>query len=154
MASAVEAEDYKLGDKMLAILEQNNESTINQSKMEPNSNPIFAALMAQLGFAEDSQLTNVSNRIAELIQAEAELKIVKSKYDDLQIKFTGKETEVANLTENSVKSKVSSNSIRTLKLLLVQKKSTPLLKKQLKTARLKPSPKQNGSRWLTPISKP
>lgn len=99
MASAVEAEDYKLGDKMLAILEQNNESTINQSKMEPNSNPIFAALMAQLGFAEDSQLTNVSNRIAELIQAEAELKIVKSKYDDLQIKFTGKETEVANLTE-------------------------------------------------------
>ena len=60
---------------------------------------MFTALMAQLGFTEDSQLTTVSNRIAELIKAEADLKAVKSQLDDLQIKFTGKETEVANLTE-------------------------------------------------------
>lgn len=100
MASIAPDNEDKLAGKLAAILEKNDKESLNQNTMENNEiNPLFAAVAAQLGFSEDSQLTSVSNRIAELIKAEGELKDVKAKLDALQIKFTGKETEVANLAE-------------------------------------------------------
>lgn len=100
MAAAVTIDVDKLSADTTAILEKNNEESLNPSKMEKEINPtIVAAIMAQLGVSEDSQLNTVSNRVAELIKAEAELKDVKAQYDALQIKYTGKETEVANLSE-------------------------------------------------------
>lgn len=100
MATSTDEDLNKLTEKISAILEQNDiESSKNHNTMENNENPMFLAVAAQLGFSEDSQLATVSNRIAELIKAEGELKEVKSTLEALQIKFTGKETEVANLNE-------------------------------------------------------
>lgn len=67
--------------------------------MEKNENPMFTAVAAQLGFSEDIAISSVSNRIAELLKAETDLKDVQSKFDALQISFKGKEAEVANLSE-------------------------------------------------------
>lgn len=96
MAAAASEEGDKLTEKVAAILEKNDKEPINQTTMET---PLFTAVAAQLGFSEDPQLTTVTNRISELIKAENDLKSTKAQLDALQIKYTGKETEVTNLSE-------------------------------------------------------
>lgn len=99
MSSFVEPDADKLAGKVVAILEQKDKEPTNHNKMEKTENPMFGAVAAQLGFPENPQLASVTNRITELINAETELKAVRSQLDALQIKFKGKETEVANLSE-------------------------------------------------------
>lgn len=100
MASAIGKDSDKLAIEATAILEKHNKESINHDKMEKTeSTPMYAAVLAQLGLAEGTQLTSVSGRLNELLKAEAELKDVKSQFDALKIKFAGKETEVTNLTE-------------------------------------------------------
>lgn len=107
--SSIAGDDMdKLAGKVSAILEQKEKEPTNHNKMEKNENPLFGAVAAQLGFSENPQLASVTNRITELVKAETELKDIRSKFEALQIKFTGKETEVTNLTEelNGVKAQV------------------------------------------------
>ena len=99
MAKAVESSEDKLTEKTVAILEKNETELNNRNTMEENTNPLFMAVAAQLGFSQDSTPASVSARIAELLKAEGNLKDVQSQLDALQIKYTGKETEVNNLTE-------------------------------------------------------
>lgn len=99
MAKAFEDSEDKLTEKTVAILEKNETEPNNRNTMEENKNALFVAVAAQLGFAQDSTPASVSARIAELLKAEGNLKDVQSQLDALQIKYTGKETEVANLTD-------------------------------------------------------
>lgn len=99
MAGLLPEDSDKLTEKVAAILEKNNDKTQKPNKMEKSENPMFGAVASLLGFSEDVQLSRVSDRIGELVKAETELRDTKAKYDALQIKYTGKETEVANMTE-------------------------------------------------------
>lgn len=98
MAHAADADRAKLVSKIQSILEQNEKNSLKPSKME-DKDMTLCAISAQLGFSDDSQLASVTNRIAELVKAEGELQAVKASVDELTIKLTGKEAEVANLSE-------------------------------------------------------
>lgn len=92
-ATTKEVEE-KLIEKTLAILEQKtntNIKTMNEKELT------FDAVCAQIGFATDVAVANVSSRIAELIKAETDLATVKAELDALKIEHKGKETEVENL---------------------------------------------------------
>ena len=98
-----EVDENKLLSEVVSIRTQNN-SNFNpvttgqeQNTMKENENVQFNAVTAQLGFEAETSLQSVSARITQLINAEKELKTVKSKLDELQIQFKGKETEANNL---------------------------------------------------------
>ena len=96
--------ENKLIEKTLAILEQNKQN--NQSQKAMNEKEVaFDSVCAQIGVAKDAPVANVPSRVAELVKAEAylasvkaELAAKKAELDQLNIKYKGKEAEVANLT--------------------------------------------------------
>ena len=98
-----EVDENKLLSEVVSIRTQNNQNFNpvvtgqEQNTMEKNENIQFNAVTAQLGLEAETSLQSVSARITQLINAEAELKIVKGKLDELQIQFKGKETEATNL---------------------------------------------------------
>lgn len=98
-----EVDENKLLSEVVSIRTQNNQNFNpvvtgqEQNTMEKNENIQFNAVTAQLGLEAETSLQSVSARITQLINAEAELKTVKSKLDELQIQFKGKETEATNL---------------------------------------------------------
>lgn len=97
MATVID--ENKLIDKAVAILQQNEKHTIQAKKVMEQENPLFEAVAAQLGFPKDTTVASVTTRIAELMAAQTDLKDVKSQLEALNIKYKGKETEVANLKE-------------------------------------------------------
>ncbi len=98
-----EVDENKLLSEVVSIRTQNNQNFNpvvtgqEQNTMEKNENIQFNAVTAQLGLEAETSLQSVSARITQLINTEAELKTVKSKLDELQIQFKGKETEAMNL---------------------------------------------------------
>jgi ATP-dependent protease ClpP protease subunit len=57
----------------------------------------FKEIVAQLGLKEDATMIAVSAKVGELLKAKNELAALQAKHSELEIKFTGKETEVSNL---------------------------------------------------------
>lgn len=100
-----EVDENKLLSEVVSIRTQNNQNFNpvstgqEQNTMEKNENVQFNAVTAQLGLEAETSLQSVSARITQLINAESELKTVKSKLDELQIQFKGKETEAKNLQD-------------------------------------------------------
>lgn len=100
-----EVDENKLLSEVVSIRTQKNQNFNpvftgqEQNTMEKNENVQFNAVTAQLGLEAETSLQSVSARITQLINAESELKAVKSKLDELQIQFKGKETEAKNLQD-------------------------------------------------------
>ena len=108
MASiAEELDENKLLEKLVAIHNQNEQISQEQKVMENKENANFGAVCSQLGFSDDVPVTNVSGRIADLLNAETALKEVQSKLDELQIKYQGKEAEVKNIGDELAEVKAS-----------------------------------------------
>ena len=57
----------------------------------------FKEIVAQLGLKEDATMIAVSAKVGELLKAKNELAALQAKHSELEIKFTGKETEVSNM---------------------------------------------------------
>lgn len=57
----------------------------------------FKEIVAQLGLKEDATMIAVSAKVGELLKAKNDFAALQAKYSELEIKFTGKETEVSNL---------------------------------------------------------
>lgn len=95
-----EIDENKLTEVVSAIHQQNQQEQQDKNLMvEVKDKFSFETVTAQLGMGNDAPVANVTNRIADLLNAEASLKDVNAKYDALKIQFTGKETEVKNLNE-------------------------------------------------------
>lgn len=95
---AAEIDENKLLEGIAAIHNRDVKPIVQEEKaMEKNENQNFDAISAQLGFSKDAQMTAISARIANLIKAETDLKDIQAKYTALEIKYKGKETEVANM---------------------------------------------------------
>jgi ATP-dependent protease ClpP protease subunit len=93
---ASEAGENKLPELLDAIPIQNKQELQDKQKMEKEKFS-FGAVTAQLGFAEDTPVANVTNRITELLGRETELSKVRNELDALKIQYKGKETEVVNI---------------------------------------------------------
>ena len=99
---ALEVDENKLSELSCAIPKQNEElqaKELQAKKTMEEKEFSFGAVAAQLGFAKDTPVTDVSARITELIKAESDLASVKDDFGKLEIKYKGKETEVNNLQE-------------------------------------------------------
>ena len=57
----------------------------------------FKEIVAQLGLKEDATMIAVSAKVGDLLKAKDELAALQAQHSELNIKFTGKETEVSNL---------------------------------------------------------
>jgi len=53
--------------------------------------------VAQLGLKDDATMIAVSAKVGDLLKAKDELAALQAQHSELNIKFTGKETEVSNL---------------------------------------------------------
>jgi ATP-dependent protease ClpP protease subunit len=91
-----EVDGNKLSELFAAIPKQNEQELQAKQRMEKDTFS-FGTVTAQLGFAEDTPVASVTNRITELLSAEAELSKVKDKLGKLEIQYKGKETEVSNI---------------------------------------------------------
>lgn len=95
---ACEVDENKLLEEVAAIHNREVKSQIQESKvMESNEQLNFDTISAQLGFSKDAQMNAVTARISDLIKAETDLKDIQDKYTALEIKFNGKEAELANV---------------------------------------------------------
>lgn len=84
-------------EKLIAKLE-----TITNKKQQPQTQHLmnekdFKEIVAQLGLKEDATMIAVSAKVGELLKAKNDFAALQAKYSELEIKFTGKETEVSNL---------------------------------------------------------
>jgi ATP-dependent protease ClpP protease subunit len=94
---ASEIDENKLLEDVSAIINKNEQKLQAKKLMEEKEKFSFSAVAAQLGFAENTPVTGVTNRITELLGKETELAGVKDDLSKLQIQYKGKETEVTNL---------------------------------------------------------
>ncbi len=93
-----ELDENKLVRTVSAIHNRKENPIFNNPKSkEMNENQNLETISALLGLSTDVQMVGVQARINELIKAEGALKDIQSKYTELEIKFNGKEAEVANL---------------------------------------------------------
>lgn len=94
-------------DKLIAKLETIQESKPQQdntkhTNQQPQTQQVmnekdFQKIMAKLGLTIEATTVDVSAKVDELLSAKNELTALQSKHSELEIKFTGKETEVNNL---------------------------------------------------------
>lgn len=99
LSVAAEIDENKLLEEVAAIHNQTDNSNFQDPKtMKENNETLnFDTVSAQLGISKDAQMTEVTARIAALIKSEADLKELQAKNADLEIKFNGKEAELANV---------------------------------------------------------
>ena len=83
-------------EKLIAKLETITNKQQPQTQQSMNEKD-FKEIVAQLGLNEDATMIAVSAKVGELLKAKSELTALQSKHSELEIKFTGKETEVSNL---------------------------------------------------------
>ena len=83
-------------EKLIAKLETITNKQQPQTQQSMNEKD-FKEIVAQLGLNEDATMIAVSANVGELLKAKSELTALQSKHSELEIKFTGKETEVSNL---------------------------------------------------------
>jgi ATP-dependent protease ClpP protease subunit len=95
--AATETDANKLVEKALAILEPKKQ-TVNKKQTMDEYQVLFDGVAAQLNIAKDTAAASVTARITELLAVENELKAAQANLDQLNIKYSGKEAEVVNLT--------------------------------------------------------
>lgn len=88
-----------MSDAEAAAEEQNdnNQTTIINKQMAETKDKSYELIVAQLGLDSDAPIASVNSKIKQLNDAEKSLSETKASLEALQIKFAGKETEVANL---------------------------------------------------------
>ena len=109
LAEAKEAgQDVKVREMFTSIAaEISNEKLIAKletitNKKQPQTQHLmnekdFKEIVAQLGLKEDATMIAISAKVGELLKAKGDLTALQAKHSELEIKFTGKETEVSNL---------------------------------------------------------
>ena len=95
---SAEIDENKLVEEMSAIHNRNaNNPQFQESNiLNTMENQVLETISAQLGFSKDTQVDAVKARIAELVNAETNLKDIQSKFTALEIKAKGTEAELAN----------------------------------------------------------
>lgn len=83
-------------EKLIARLETITNKKQPQTQHLMNEKD-FKEIVAQLGLKEDATMIAVSAKVGELLKAKDDLAALQSKHSELEIKFTGKETEVSNM---------------------------------------------------------
>ena len=83
-------------EKLIAKLETITNKKQPQTQHLMNEKD-FKEIVAQLGLKEDATMIAVSAKVGELLKAKDELAALQAQHSELNIKFTGKETEVSNL---------------------------------------------------------
>lgn len=83
-------------EKLIAKLETITNKQQPQTQQSMNEKD-FKEIVAQLGLKDDATMIAVSAKVGELLKAKSDLADLQSKHSELEIKFTGKETEVSNL---------------------------------------------------------
>lgn len=83
-------------EKLIAKLETITNKQQPQTQHLMNEKD-FKEIVAQLGLKEDATMIAVSAKVGELLKAKNDFAALQAKYSELEIKFTGKETEVSNL---------------------------------------------------------
>ena len=83
-------------EKLIAKLETITNKKQPQTQHLMNEKD-FKEIVAQLGLKEDATMIAVSAKVGELLKAKDDLAALQSKHSELEIKFTGKETEVSNM---------------------------------------------------------
>lgn len=89
---AAEISNEKLIAKLETITNKNQPKT--QHLMNEKD---FKEIVAKLGLKEDATMVAVSAKVGDLLKAKDELAALQSKHSELEIKFTGKETDVSNM---------------------------------------------------------
>lgn len=102
-SACTKEKESQLIENTLSILEQNTKTDNNRQVMNEKE-LTFDSVVAQLGMAKDSPVSDVPGRVAELVKAEVKLKEAedeckkaKCEKEDLKIKLKGKEAEAKNL---------------------------------------------------------
>lgn len=85
-------------EKLIAKLETITHKQQPQNQQSMNEKD-FKEIVAQLGLKEDATMIAVSAKVGELLKAKSDLTALQSKHSELEIKFTGKETEVNNMKD-------------------------------------------------------
>ena len=83
-------------EKLIAKLETITNKKQPQTQHLMNEKD-FKEIVAQLGLKEDATMIAVSAKVGDLLKAKDELAALQAQQSDLNIKFTGKETEVSNM---------------------------------------------------------
>jgi len=83
-------------EKLIARLETITNKKQPQTQHLMNEKD-FKEIVAQLGLKEDATMIAVSAKVGDLLKAKDELAALQAQHSELNIKFTGKETEVSNL---------------------------------------------------------
>ena len=83
-------------EKLIAKLETITNKKQPQTQHLMNEKD-FKEIVAQLGLKEDATMIAVSAKVGDLLKAKDELAALQAQHSELNIKFTGKETEVSNL---------------------------------------------------------
>lgn len=91
-------DENKLVEEVSAICNRDyNNSQFQELNIKATmENQVLETISAQLGFAKDTQMNVVEARISELVNAEASLKEIQSKFTALEIKAKGTEAELVN----------------------------------------------------------
>jgi len=83
-------------EKLIAKLETITNKKQPQTQHLMNEKD-FKEIVAQLGLKDDATMIAVSAKVGDLLKAKDELAALQAQHSELNIKFTGKETEVSNL---------------------------------------------------------
>lgn len=83
-------------EKLIARLETITNKKQPQTQHLMNEKD-FKEIVAQLGLKEDATMIAVSAKVGDLLKAKDDLAALQAQHSELNIKFTGKETEVSNL---------------------------------------------------------
>lgn len=140
----------KLSDDVNANLNKinkvdNKTKTDNMEEKDKTLDFHFGAVIASLGFTEKVDVSQVMNRINELIGVEAQLKEVQNELETLKVEKAGEEAKNVNLTKELQDVKDELKTYKDAEEVALKSKITNLVENAIKAGKIEDSAKES---WI------
>lgn len=140
-----ELDENKLLSEMETIRNQkeNNPQFQESNTTKTMENQVLETISAQLGFSKDTQADAVKARISELVNTEASLKDLQSKFTALEIKAKGTEAELANTKSELEQTQASLKKYQDAEIAAHEAEINALIEDAVKAGKIEASAKES-----------
>lgn len=138
---AAEISNEKLIEKLESIHNNKTQSQIHQLMNEKE----FSQIAAKLGLPSDATVVTVSAKVDELVKAKGDLSALQTKYSELEIKFTGKETEANNLKDELATVKADLKKYKDAEAAAMKAEIESVVDEAVKSGKITPEAKES---WI------